>query len=139
MRSESDSIASKYRKYRNKLRLSIHRAEVLYYNNLFENSKQASQNLWKHLGSVINPTKRSKLSTIDKLLINGRYIKDKKWIANAMNEHFCTVGTRLQQHLAYCEPNSFSSYLSQGPLNSFYLSTLEYQNVLQEIKKIESP
>ena len=50
-------IVNRYRRYKNLLRICLKTAEIQYYNKLFENNKNSTFNLWKNLGTVINPKK----------------------------------------------------------------------------------
>ena len=136
LKTHSDNIFLRYKEHKNKLRESIELAEVSYYNELFENSKNSTRTLWKHLGAIISPKSKKGYSTIDKLFINGRFVTDKTAISNAMNEHFCTIGTKLQQKMPSSGNMSFRQYLPESPLNSFYLHQLDYENVLSEINKL---
>ena len=68
----------------------------------FDDTQLSAYNLWKHLGSMINPNKKIRGSNINKILHNGDFIKIKWKICIAMNTHFCEVGKKLQEETPDC-------------------------------------
>ena len=63
----------------------------MYYKQFFVDTQHSTYNLWKHLGPIINPNKKTRGSNINKILYNGEFIKDKRKICSAMNTNFCEV------------------------------------------------
>ena len=88
------------------LRVCIREAEKKYYQNLFEDTRSSSYNLWKNIGPIINPSKKKKLNNINKLVINGHSISDSKDISQYMNNFFCSIGNDLQSVI----PNTRDQY-----------------------------
>ena len=68
----------KYKNYKNLFRKCIKAAQDLYYHNLFSDAKISTFNLWKHLGSLINPRKKRKPLSIAKILRHGDTFKEAK-------------------------------------------------------------
>ena len=58
IRSGDEQTKSKYNRYKNMLRVCIREAENKYYQNLFEDTRSSSYNLWKNIGPIINPSKK---------------------------------------------------------------------------------
>ena len=50
---------SRYKQQKNIVRNAFRIAETNYYNELFENTKDSTYNLWKNLGSDINPKQKN--------------------------------------------------------------------------------
>ena len=125
----------KYRKYKNILRICLGEAETLYYKSLFDNSKDASMNMWKHLGNLLNPEKKKKHMMINKISNNGVTVTDNDEIANTMNEHFCTIGNRLQDKIPH-DSGSFREYLPPRNERSFFITPVTAEEILKEIKQL---
>ena len=88
------------------LRVCIREAEKKYYQNLFEDTRSSSYNLWKNIGPIINPSKKKKLNNINKLVINGHSVSDSKDVSQYMNNFFCNIGNDLQNVI----PNTRDQY-----------------------------
>lgn len=131
---QNENSTTRYKRYKNQLRIRTKQAEINYYQQLFENHKNSSFNLWKGLGCVINP-KRNKSSSISKLLYEGQMVTDVSKIPDVMNEHFCHIGENLQKHFPK-ERREFTKYLKHRVINSFYLSDVNVEDVLNELKRL---
>ena len=125
-----------YKRYNTLLRKRKYKAEVQYYNELFDNSKNSIYNLWKSLGHVINPNKKRSSHGINKLLINGNYLTDSSEIANAINEHFCSIGRKLQENIPLSDDKFYRKYLPPPLLNSFFLKPVDVNDVKTVIMKL---
>ena len=86
----------RYNQQKNIVRNALRIAETNYYNELFENTKDSTYNLWKNLGPVINPKKKRRGNYINKIIKDGKCMSDPHGIANALNEYFCNIGNELQ-------------------------------------------
>ena len=115
-------------------RLTIpHHAILEYYSTLH---LVAVFTLWKSLGNVINPNKKRKGMSISKLLSNGRMVTDKNELPNVLNNHFCTIGKRLQQQIPVTQDDAYKQYLPEPNVNSFYLSPVLFEDVKLEIMRL---
>ena len=99
-------MISKYKKYKAILRNCLKVAEQNYYCHSFDDTKQSAYNLWKNLGPVINPNKKKRQTTINKMCFEGKYVTIDQDIANHMNTYFCEIGEKLQVAI----PNSGYDY-----------------------------
>ena len=75
--------------------------------------------MWKALGHIFNPNRKTKPYHIDKMLYENREIHDKQEIAYSMNEYVCTIGKKLATDQV---GNNFQRYLTCRIQESFYLS-----------------
>ena len=62
------------------------------------------------------PKAGSKSTFINKLLIDGKVIKDQNNISDAMNNHFCTIGEVLKAKLP-AWGNRYKEYLPEKVMN----------------------
>ena len=87
-------------------------------------------NIWTTLNPIINPKAGSKSTSINKLLIDGKVIKDKSNISDAMNNHFCTIGEVLK---------SESPVWGNRPatvMNSFFIEPICNDDIGLEIRHL---
>ena len=67
-----------YNTYKNLLHRCLKEAETKYYQDVFDSNKNSMYNTWKTLNPIINPKAGSKSTSINRLLIDGKVIRDKK-------------------------------------------------------------
>ena len=135
LRSNNTSAVVKYKRYNNVLRRCIKEAEMAYYDRLFQDTKTSSYNMWKHLGAIINPNKKKRISHINKLLYDGNIITDDKLISDSMNSYFCNIGRHLQQLMPNCGKD-YIRYLPDRINNTFFLTPTDKEELKNEIKKL---
>ena len=73
--------------------------------------------MWKEIGNLLNTSKKKKSNSINKLIINNKELKNNKDIANALNEHFTTIGKNLDAKVN----DSFKTYMTNPINNSLFL------------------
>ena len=100
-----------------------------HYNELFENNKDSVFNLWKTLNPIINPSKTTTRTVINKLVYEGKRITNKQVISDTMNKHFGDIGVRLHSELRDYG-NRFLDYLPPRINDSFYLAPTCKNDVL---------
>ena len=125
----------KYNKYKDLLRRCLKEAETNYYQDVFDSNKNSVYNIWKTLNPIINPKAGSKSTSINKLLVDGKVIKDKSNIYDAMNNHFCTIGEVLKSDL----PDwgyRYKEYLPARVMNSFFIEPICNDDVGLEIRHL---
>ena len=127
---------NRYKEYNKILQESLKLAEEKYYQNLFNDTKNSSINMWKALGSIINPIKKRKQQQIPKLIIGDNVVENSKEISDKMNEYFCTIGKKLANVL----PNgkSFNSYLKNKVPQTMFLSPIQESEIRLEILKLNN-
>ena len=123
----------KYKTFRNLLQKCLKTAEVRYYNEMFDNHKNSTINLWKQMGRIINPKITKTFVPMNKLIIDGKVITDHKMLSDGMNDYFCNVGSKLHADIP---DRSGDNKKYQPPLlmHSFYLMPVVRQDMLNEIK-----
>ena len=71
-----------------------------YYAKYFENNKRKSSETWKGIRALVN-IKSTKFSNIKLLDKNKNLISDSKKIANIFNNHFSTIGSKIEQGIPF--------------------------------------
>ena len=92
-------------------------------------------NIWKTLNPIINPKAGSKSTSINKLLIDGKFIKDKNNISDAMNNHFCTIGEVLKSELPDWG-GRYKGYLPARVMNALFIEPICNDDVGLEIRHL---
>ena len=69
--------------------------EKNYYTRLLLENKDSAKNIWKVYGELINNNKKKKENVIKKLIYEDIEMTDTTEIANAFNNYFSLVGTKL--------------------------------------------
>ena len=95
LKKSDDRRKIRYNQQKNTVKNALRIAETNYYNELFENTKDSTYNLWKKLGPVINPKKKRRGYYINKIIKHGICMSDLHGIVNALNEYFCNIGNEL--------------------------------------------
>ena len=52
------------------------------------------------------------------------------------NNFFCNIGTNLQETIPHSNCDEYKQYLPHATVHSFYLTPVEYDDVLKEIKRV---
>ena len=138
LKHPNSPAAQKYPRYNKILKSCISKAEISYHADIFQNKETSSKDIWKHLNSTINCGKTRRKTDIDKIFFKEKFHTTDEDIANAMNEHFCTVGETLQSRLPNTDSDSFKKYLPPSTLNSFVLSHIMHEEIIREIKNLNS-
>ena len=123
---------SKYKTYRNLLNVVLKQAEILYYNELFQNRQNSITNFWRAFSQTLNPNRRKTAQHIQKLLVNNQETTEGRDIANGLNDYFCNVGKNIQDNLPTVNGN-FRDYLKNRIQQTFFLSPVTLQEIFKEL------
>jgi hypothetical protein len=122
-----------YNDYCNSLKNLINKKRAVYFNKQINSSN--SKNKWKHINRFIN--KPSKSSTdINHLSVDNEIFSVKQDISNILNQHFSTVGERINENIPSSQ-NNFKDYLNIPQQNSFVFFTITESEVISAIKKLK--
>ena len=123
-----------YKKYKNKLKSLLRKAEKDHYKKQLEINKNNLSKTWSILNKVINRKKHKNKQVVFKH--NDVEIADNKTIANQFNKYFIQAPKQLAKVL----PNQNSdpvSYVTPN-VNSFYLNPVTKEEVLKTICKFKN-
>ena len=116
MRKENDplkkiELKKKYRILRNRVNEEKRQGKRDYNKNQFEKNRNNAKDIWKGIRSLVN-IKASKSSSIKLLDENNNLISDSTKIANIFNDHYSTIGLKVQQKIPN-QTGNYRSYLSK--------------------------
>ena len=148
--NEIKFLREKYRVLRNKITAEKRSSKKNYFASQFERNKNKLSEIWKCIRSLVNlkPTKTPVL----KLMEGGVLLSDPKDVSNIFNEHFSTLGSKVQQKIP-SEKGSYMSFLQKKKNNrliinpdghAFFLSPVvpcEISNIINNLddKKSTGP
>ena len=72
---------------------------------------------------------------INKLIFDEQSVTDPKQIANALNDHFCTIGERLSNKLPDYG-NEYQKYITCNIGDSFAILPVDDNDILREIRNL---
>ena len=127
----------KYSKYRNILISCIRQSKKIYFQELFDRKSTRITKMWTVLGKMLNPNKKSQNSSIKEIISDGISYKEDSEVANALNSHFCNIGSIVSSKIQNAKFH-FSSFLKTPQDNSFYLEMTNVNEVISEINKLKT-
>ena len=86
-----------------------------YFTSYSEKNKNVSSDIWNGIRSLVN-LKSAKSSNIKLLDQNKNLISDPKKISNIFNDHFASIGSKIEQKIPY-KPGNFKDYLNRKNVN----------------------
>ena len=98
IRSKNQEDGDEFKRLRNKVNSNIKIAKELYYKQSFTENKNDSRRTWQ---TINEPTvsRKSNTSSIKELIVNGVSINKTTDLASAFNEHFSTIGPKLENEI----------------------------------------
>ena len=114
IRKENDAIKKadltrEYKVLRNRINEEKRQGKRNYYELRFEKNKNKSKDIWKGIRSLVN-VKAPKTSSIKLMDENSNLISDPSQIANIFNNHYSTIGSKVQQKIPN-QTGDFRTYL----------------------------
>ena len=120
IKDENDPIRKKilrtnFNALRNQVTKEKRRSKKAHFAALFEKNKNTTSKIWKCIRSLVNlkPGKKSSIKLMDD---DQNIISDAKTIAQIFNDHFSTLGAKVQQKIPAVEGN-YNSYLYKRSSN----------------------
>ena len=104
-----------YKRSRNEITSLKRENKKTYYISYFEKNKNKSSEIWKGIKSLVN-IKSSKISNIKLLDVNNNLISDPRKITNMFNNHFSTIGSKIEQKIPIV-PGSYKEYFNKKDIN----------------------
>ena len=104
---------------RNSVNHKIFRAKETYFKNAFCENKGNPKKTWNIINELTS--KNRKTAQITEINLNGHLINDSNKIADAFNEYFSNIGSKLADNIDFNEGNrSYHEYLSGQNTNTTF-------------------
>jgi len=130
---------ARYKQYRNKISVLIRMSKKEYYSTFFDSNICNMKKTWEGINNLLHRKTKStkKLSTFRDPSEGNKLTRNPSRIANILNTHFASVGSRLAEKLPQSNRN-FSDYLgkAKSPDTSFLFQPVTAAEVQFEISSI---
>ena len=128
----------KYKKYRNLLSRIIKISKDFYDAELIEKHEQDKRRVWQQINKITNRQSRKK-SSVDLLIdSNGNEISDKKVIADNLNDHFNTIGSKMADGFDNSTRNDPLRHINRSPTCSIFFLFATNDEISKLISELEA-
>ena len=97
VKQNSHQAWNDYKKARNEVNASIREARVTYFNDSIKKHSGNLKETWNIINSSLG--RKPKMTVINELIDEGKVFVQKKDIAEQMNNHFCSLGSKLSSFI----------------------------------------
>lgn len=122
-----------FKKYKNTLGSAIKDAKNIYFMHKFTSLRNNIRKTWKLINDALG---RSKISSINRLVINDEIIEDQNLICSKFNEFFCSAAENLKQNLA----TSIRDHIDSVPIteNTAFFQPTVSEDIFKSIKSLKN-
>ena len=113
------NLRNDYKKLRNEITKEKRESKKAFFSAHFDKNKHKSSEIWKGIRTLAN-IKSSQSSNIKLLDGNNNLITDPKKISNTLNNHFSTIGSKLEQKNPFT-PGNFRDYFNKKDRNGNFI------------------
>ena len=134
-------IKEKYKKYQKALTRIKRQAKLLYFSTKCIELRNNGSKLWKLINKITNKV-NDKQTVISKINMDGIIVEQSKEIANALADHFASIGKTLSDKLPQPK-HLITNYINKIPTcpNSMYLKPtcpLEIDQIIRNMQNKKS-
>ena len=128
---------SEYRRIRNNVTKMNKKARKSYFRNKLEENRGKPKLFWDILRLVMPSKKNS--TEIDKLVVNGKELSDKRDIANSFNDYFTTIASMLltDRQPEQCLADSKQENVQAVSSNSFNFRAVSEDDVFNALRTMD--
>ena len=113
----------------------VNASELRYYQNILTKRRSSIKSIWKEFGPILGRNKKHGVK-IQKLKFKNKILTNNQEIANALNQNFCEIGPKLAANIPNIGKN-FKSYLGPSLNNTFFISPVTPNDILEELLKLD--
>ena len=136
LKSRTSENESKFRKYRNMLRLTIRHSKKLYYESQFKKHSNNPRRLWSTLQEVTH-TKRNASRLPFQFELNGSFTNDQHLISQEFNNYFNQVGPNLDDKLGPSDIDPITYLNGNAQLDAMTFLPVTPQCVLRTVSDLK--
>ena len=129
---------SRYRKLRNKVTAELRKSVEAYYKSLVDETSHNPKEMWKTVNKVLNKDRARMFPS--SVTYNGSNIKKPNEIAEAVNDHFATIGPKLASKIRSTIADDHLQYLStdfSSTVPLFAFKRVDEHLLKREINKLK--
>ncbi len=125
----------KSRLYRNQYNAAVRKGKKTYYKEKLKDAGTDSSRIWSVINELLN--RPSKSRNIDSLIVDGEHITDEQTIADKINIHFASIGTKVADSVPNID-KSYRDYLPEKENRNIEFKPLTISQILEAILSINS-
>ncbi len=125
----------KSRLYRNQYNAAVRKGKKTYYKEKLKAAGTDSSRIWSVINELLN--RPSKSRNIDSLIVDGEHITDEQTIADKINIHFASIGTKVADSVPNID-KSYRDYLPERENRNIEFKPLTISQILEAILSINS-
>ena len=126
-----------YSRYKNKLNVTINKAEKLYYKKIITSHKNSTTQLWKTFGKILNKNK-VKHTDISSLQINDNKVTEPQAITDYFNNFFCNIGERLANNFSNQNNHDYKKFLNNPASQSIFLHNTDMTEIINTVRNLKN-
>ena len=130
------SLHSKYKAFRNKTLTLLRQSKNNYYMNFFETNQKDMKTVWKEIRQIVNIKKKSG-SVSHSFKIGNEYIDNPKRIADEFNNHFSSIGKKIQKEIKTSK-KKYTDYLGNPSNRTLKFTLVTEEEVLTTILSLNT-
>ena len=111
IRTQDKENWATYKRIRNSATKLSAEAKAEFYQTRLESNAKNPKEIWKTINNLLS--RKDSKSTINEMTFDNKKISDHQEIANRLNEHFASVGTRLASKLPE-DSKHFEDYIKSA-------------------------
>ena len=125
-----------YKMIRNQCTYAIRKAIQDNYHGLIEETKDDPKKVWKTINRVLNKDSASK--SISSLNVNGKVMTEEGELAEALNQHFVSVGPKLVEKIKTTPNDNPLKRIKPNDSATLILKPLTNSQVLKSLKQLKN-
>ena len=111
----------------------------MHYNEILYNHHNSAQMLWKYFGKSLNPKRIRRKDVPNRLLYEDKIHSGSQNIADCFNDFFSALLVKkLSDKIEEDGMQGYRNYMKYQCPNSFFLSAVTYEEVLSQVKNLDS-
>ena len=134
VKTGSSNLHDAYKRARNDVNRLIEKTKAEYFTKAINNTDKNPKEMWKTINKLTN--KKSKSTTITKIVVDDKTVEDPTDIANSFNTYFNKIGANLAQELP--EANRTPESYVQPSKSIFELKKVSEVEVFRIISTLSS-
>ena len=122
-------------RFRNKVNSIVRKTKTNYYRTIFDKCRGNARQTWRNIKLISG--RKIESTTIPKLVVDRKELTDPTEICEALNSHFCSIGTKLENSLPKINVDPVNFILNSSH-SSIFLAPASPPEILKIISKLKN-
>ena len=136
-KTKKQNDLEEYKNFVKEYKIAVKKACSKFYSKQFDCKTNTITQLWGNLRKIICNKNNCKNQSIEKLEVNGQILFNDNEIAENLNQHFCSLGSKIAYNL---QPSnvSFETYLTTPVADTIFVKPVDTSELIQLIESLET-